>query len=33
MRRLFFNSSGAGGGKIATAAPLNFGEDVTDFDS
>jgi hypothetical protein len=33
MRRLYFNSSGADGGKIATAAPPNFCEDVADFDN
>jgi hypothetical protein len=33
MRRLYFNSSGANGGEIATAAPLNFCEDAADFDN
>jgi hypothetical protein len=33
MRRLYFNLSGAGGGEIATAEPLNFCEGVADFDN
>jgi hypothetical protein len=33
MGKLYFNSSGADGGKTATAAPLNFCEDVADFDN